>query len=182
MLPVVRSDSMNSNSIITDDWSNPKSKSAYYEHWPNEPTVYHKYQNGEQCGGCSFFAAFDTDWGLCCHAKFRHFRETVFEHFTCPAYVSECWGRTASPRIATAIVAARVNHLQKTLNADRIAGQHSIGRKGPSGTPSFFIQRGLRLYNPSGWSTLSASSRGGVGHASPLCGRNLILREYFFGW
>jgi hypothetical protein len=84
---------MNKNAIITNDWSNDRSAELYNQHWPDEP--YLKIQAGElgqQCGGCSFFAAFNSDWGLCCHARSRHHLETVFEHFTCESFVNEGWG------------------------------------------------------------------------------------------
>jgi hypothetical protein len=83
---------MTPNHIITDDWSNDDSKRLYELHWPEEPTIKHQYEEGQQCGGCSFFAPFNSDWGLCCHAASRHHLETVFEHFTCPAFVNEGWG------------------------------------------------------------------------------------------
>ncbi len=83
---------MNQNHITTTNWSNKDSEIKYREHWPGEPAVFEKYENGFQCGGCSFFAPFNLDWGLCCHAASRHHLETVFEHFTCPAYVDEGWG------------------------------------------------------------------------------------------
>jgi hypothetical protein len=83
---------MNANKIITNAWSNPQSQQLMELHWPDEPGLRVLYANGDQCGGCSFFADFNEDWGLCCHAESRHHLETVFEHFTCPSYVRECWG------------------------------------------------------------------------------------------
>ena len=83
---------MNTNTISTDVWSNPESERLYSSHWPEDPELYQQYENGRQCGGCSFFAEFNEDWGLCCHKKSRHHLETVFEHFTCPSYVHEGWG------------------------------------------------------------------------------------------
>lgn len=83
---------MNTNQISAGRWSNPESEKRYHEKWPGEPKVLEQYENGMQCGGCSFFAPFNADWGLCCHSKSRHFKETVFEHFTCDSYVNEGWG------------------------------------------------------------------------------------------
>ena len=82
---------MNQNRIITDRWSNDDSKLLYQLHWPDEPALKHQYEEGQQCGGCAFFAPFNFDWGLCCHAKSRHHLETVFEHFTCGSFVNEGW-------------------------------------------------------------------------------------------
>jgi hypothetical protein len=82
---------MNENRIITDRWSNEDSKQLYELHWPDEPKLLRLYEQGQQCGGCSFFAPFNLDWGLCCHAASRHHLETVFEHFTCPFFVNEGW-------------------------------------------------------------------------------------------
>lgn len=84
--------SINQNSIITDHWSSPAAKQLYKSNWPDEPICQAQYEEGRQCGGCSFFAAFNADWGLCCHNGSRHHLETVFEHFTCPQYMHEGWG------------------------------------------------------------------------------------------
>ena len=83
---------MNRNVVVTDNWSNEGSRSRYQSRWTEEPDVLRKYEDGEQCGGCSFFAPFNADWGLCCHPWSRHRLETVFEHFTCPDHVNEGWG------------------------------------------------------------------------------------------
>lgn len=84
---------MNSNHIVTDRFSNPESEKMYHEHWANEPETYISlYQEGYQCGGCAFYALFNSDWGLCCHPDSRHHLETVFEHFTCPNHVDDGWG------------------------------------------------------------------------------------------
>jgi hypothetical protein len=83
---------MNGNRIITDDFSNPDAQARYQEHWPGEPAVFAQYEEGQQCGGCAFFAPFNADYGLCCNKASRHVLETVFEHFTCPAIVSQGWG------------------------------------------------------------------------------------------
>lgn len=83
---------MNGNQIVTDRFSNPVSETLYQTRWQNEPaTAENFYHKGKQCGGCSFFAKFNEDWGLCCHRDSRHQLETVFEHFTCPSYVDEGW-------------------------------------------------------------------------------------------
>src|SRR6185503_3028619 len=82
----------NQNHIITDTWSNPDSERLYRAEWPDEAEVRAQYYDGAQCGGCSFFAPFNLDYGLCCNSLSRHVLETVFEHFTCPRYLSEGWG------------------------------------------------------------------------------------------
>ena len=83
---------MEGNRIATDHWSNPASEQLYLGRWPDEAGCRERYHRGEQCGGCSFFAKFNADFGLCCHDGSRHFLETVFEHFTCPACAHEGWG------------------------------------------------------------------------------------------
>jgi hypothetical protein len=72
---------MNENRIVPNRFSNPESQNLYGGEWISN-----------QCGGCSFFAPFDDDWGLCCHKKSHHRFETVFEHFGCESYVDEGWG------------------------------------------------------------------------------------------
>ena len=82
---------MNRNSIVTETWSNPESERLYAASWPAEQGLFERYQDGEQCGGCAFFAPFNADYGLCCYAKSQHHLETVFEHFTCPVFVNDGW-------------------------------------------------------------------------------------------
>lgn len=79
----------NENKITTSRFSNSASERLYLGKWPDEPHCRQQYERGGQCGGCSFFAKFDADYGLCCHSDSRHFTETVFEHFTCPTFVHE---------------------------------------------------------------------------------------------
>jgi hypothetical protein len=83
---------LNYNRISTNGFSNREAEKLYRQQWPAEPKVRRQYENGKQCGGCSYFAPLNEDWGVCCHARSRHHLETVFEHFTCPAYVDEGWG------------------------------------------------------------------------------------------
>jgi hypothetical protein len=83
---------VNANQIATDRFSNPDSEQRYADSWPDEPQCQQQYYHGQQCGGCSFYAKLNSDYGICCHDASRHFTETVFEHFTCPSYVQEGWG------------------------------------------------------------------------------------------
>lgn len=83
---------MNRNTIITTDFSNLTTKTLYHQRWKDDPKLRHLYENGAQCGGCSFYAPFNTDYGLCCHPQSPHVMETTFEHFACLAYVDEGWG------------------------------------------------------------------------------------------
>jgi hypothetical protein len=82
---------VNGNVIEYGRFSNPDSETMYQEKWPADYCARRKYETGLQCGGCSFYAPFNADWGLCCHPKSRHHFETVFEHFTCSAQVNEGW-------------------------------------------------------------------------------------------
>ncbi len=83
---------MNQNQIVTRGFSNRDSEKLYRKSWPAEPRLAEQHYTGRQCGGCSFFAPFNEDWGLCCHPRSRHRLETVFEHFTCPSFQREGWG------------------------------------------------------------------------------------------
>ena len=82
----------NRNRVLMKKFSSPESAHWYRYGWLKEPKCHEQWYHGQQCGGCSFYAEFDSDWGLCCHGKSRHFTETVFEHFTCPSFVNEGWG------------------------------------------------------------------------------------------
>jgi hypothetical protein len=81
----------NRNRLVLKGFSNSDAEKRYRLGWPDEPPVAALYREGRQCGGCSFFARFDSDWGLCCASRGRHFTETVFEHFTCPVHADEGW-------------------------------------------------------------------------------------------
>lgn len=80
------------NSITERDFSDPAARQLYQTHWPNDPVCTQQHFQGLQCGGCSFFAPFNCDYGLCCHPTSDFRLQTVFEHFTCAAYVHEGWG------------------------------------------------------------------------------------------
>ncbi len=82
---------MNRNVIESGRFSNPDSEALYGNCWPGEYEIQQKYKTGLQCGGCSFYAPFNSDWGLCCNPNSRHQLETVFEHFTCTVHVNEGW-------------------------------------------------------------------------------------------
>lgn len=83
---------MNRNKVMTDGFSNADSERLFRERWPEEPDLAAQcFEDAKQCGGCSFFAKFNMDWGLCCHRGSRHHLETVFEHFTCRSIVGEGW-------------------------------------------------------------------------------------------
>ena len=81
----------NRNTIHTEGFSNPESARRYRLLWADEPEIQQRHEHGFQCGGCAFFAPFNADWGLCCNPSARHYLETVFEHFTCPAQEEEGW-------------------------------------------------------------------------------------------
>lgn len=74
---------MNTNQIFTEGFSNPNTKDLYQRKGHIDDRL--------QCGGCSFYAVFNADWGLCCHSKSAFHLETVFEHFGCGKHVPESW-------------------------------------------------------------------------------------------
>ena len=74
---------MNTNRISTEGFSNPDTRKLYQDKAHIEDRI--------QCGGCSFYAVFNADWGLCCHRKSGFYLETVFEHFGCEGHVPESW-------------------------------------------------------------------------------------------
>lgn len=39
-----------------------------------------------QCGGCRYFAAFDSNYGLCCNVKSNMDGRVTFEHAGCPQH------------------------------------------------------------------------------------------------
>ena len=83
---------MNKNNIITTDFSNSDSKALYKNNWPDDLKTRALYDKAVQCGGCSFFAGLNKDWGICCNSKSKYYLETIFEHFTCLSHINEGWG------------------------------------------------------------------------------------------
>ncbi len=80
---------LNTNRVKTKGFSNIESERLHSQRGRSDLSQDEIYL---QCGGCSFYAAFNQDYGLCCNPSSRHLTETVFEHFTCPSYVDEGWG------------------------------------------------------------------------------------------
>lgn len=106
MFDAMRRDLANTNAVVRDSWSSPGSRELYFDGWPTEPDVRQRYESGEQCGGCAFFAPFNYDWSLCCHPDSRHVTETVFERFPCPEYEHEGWGpHSFKPRAQRVLLA-----------------------------------------------------------------------------
>jgi hypothetical protein len=82
---------MNTNHVVTTGFSNEDTERLYASMWRSDPETLEVYQQGFQCGGCSFFAPLNADWGLCAHRRSQFWLETVFEHFTCRRHVNEGW-------------------------------------------------------------------------------------------
>lgn len=73
----------NRNRIQTSGFSNQDTRDLYEKQAP--------IPDRQQCGGCSYYALFNEDFGLCCHPEARFYLETVFEHFGCEKNVFEGW-------------------------------------------------------------------------------------------
>lgn len=80
----------NRNRIQKRGFSNPATRALYSQQCAASQRS-GRHRTHKQCGGCSFYAVFNSDWGLCCHAKSRHYLETVFEHFSCQHAVFVSW-------------------------------------------------------------------------------------------
>jgi hypothetical protein len=80
---------MNENRIVTGTWSNEASRALYEQGWPDHRELRTLYEEGSQCGGCSFFAPFNASWGLCANERSPCYLETVFEHYVCGEYAGE---------------------------------------------------------------------------------------------
>lgn len=80
----------NQNVIVVGGFSNPASLNVYNLRWPNETKILQKYMQRHQCGGCTYYAKFNS-YGLCCSPHSRHRLETVFEQFSCVDQQEEGW-------------------------------------------------------------------------------------------
>lgn len=82
---------MNRNVVETSNFSSEESAALYESDFASDPLANQMYKSGRQCGGCSFYAKFNSTYGLCCNPHSRHVTETVFEHFTCSNLIEEGW-------------------------------------------------------------------------------------------
>ena len=107
---------MNDNRILVDGWSNPVTKALYESQWATAPKIREQYEEGVQCGGCSFFAPFDSDWGYV--ATRNHC--TISKQFLNTSHVRRLARNVGGPIVS-----------QKIPNsiADAMARIHSGGRK-----------------------------------------------------
>ena len=81
----------NRNIIIENGFSNPETSHLYDKIAAGKHSLSQRYSSGIQCGGCSFFAPLNSDYGICCLKKSQHYLETIFEHFVCEAQIEESW-------------------------------------------------------------------------------------------
>jgi len=82
---------MNQNIVKRFGFSSESTAALFESNFANDPLARQMYKSGRQCGGCSFYAPFNSDYGLCCNPDSRYLTETVFEHFTCRKLVEEGW-------------------------------------------------------------------------------------------
>lgn len=52
---------MNTNHIDEDHFSNSVAEALYRDDWKGEPRVKRLYEDGAQCGGCSYSAPLNSD-------------------------------------------------------------------------------------------------------------------------
>lgn len=90
---------MNTNRVEENGFSNPKARELYELRWPDEPHIQERYEECDQCGGCAFFAAINSDWGICLHKKSRHCLEKVFNTFFVQVMYMKDGGHTASQKM-----------------------------------------------------------------------------------
>jgi hypothetical protein len=103
---------MNANKVVTDGFSNPDSEFEFQNGYPSDSKARELAAESYQCGGCSYFAPLNADYGMCCNSKSPCHLETVFEHFTCSEIDIESWayhsfGNAGS--ITTAVSEAELN-------------------------------------------------------------------------
>jgi hypothetical protein len=83
---------MNQNIVKRFGFSSESTAALYESNFATNPLARKLCMDGHECGSCSFYAKFNSDYGLCCHPDSPHLTETVFEHFACKSHVDEGWG------------------------------------------------------------------------------------------
>jgi hypothetical protein len=78
---------MTKNQIELEDWSEKVSLNLFLERWKGNEITQDLYKRGYQCVNCYGYRQFNDDWGLCVNPKSFHFKETIFEHFTCETHL-----------------------------------------------------------------------------------------------
>jgi hypothetical protein len=114
------------NVIKERGFSNPDAERRYTERYAGEPEMERMVEECRQCGGCSFFAPLNADYGVCCHGESRHFKETMFEHAGCPAHVNESWGSHSfcETRFLMDSFGDELEHLNYDIEQTRKAIEH----------------------------------------------------------